>query len=562
MTALRGFALFIAIVLIAGYRTIAQPLQGASTHAAALTTLSAALRGEDSSVTRLKCAFPAIAEGRRRRAELGEAANEALAVLNARPSLSTSIVRGRFAIHFDLTGTNEPFLLDASGNAIPGTAAAFAESTASILSHAYDVEVTQMGYDPPPTDGSLGGGPEYDIYITDLGSYGYTDFDDVFNSGGTSTTFMVIDNTFNWVSPSSNRGLPALRVTLAHEFHHMIQVGRYAFWFDDQWFYELTSTWMEDRVYGGVNDYYNYMKSASGHFYRPEVPLTESNGILMYSRCILAMFLTKQYGADAMRMVWDDVRNEPPLPALRHVLPASFNTAFTDAFGLWNAWNAYTGSRTDTALYYPEGAAYPLIKETMYEIPAGGSRAVSASVGSPGGCYYRFNSGTKSLFLGISYAGNGGGDDGSTAIPLAFTVSNVQVDNSYKTTASGLYVSYPSLGAGSWSVWDLSSLVPARPESAEGALSQGSVFPNPFIVGVHGQVHVLASEQTALLSIYSQDMVRVYEANQKAGTFFGKRAFSWDGRGDDGNPVASGVYLYVITAGDSKTVGKFSVVRK
>jgi hypothetical protein len=540
----------------------AQLLPPATTHASALRTLAAALGAGDSSADPVKCAFPLIAEGRRLRPEPGTGAERALSVLNARPALSSSILRGRFRIHFDTLGVNEPFLLDGSGNAIPGTAVAFAESAASILAYAYDVEITQLGYDAPPPDGTLGGGPEYDLYITELGSYGYTDFDESFNSGGTSSTFIVVDNLFNWVAPSSNRGLPALRVTLAHEFHHMVQVGRYAFWFDDQWFYELTSTWMEDRVYGGVNDYYNYVKSGTGHFYRPEVPLTESSGILMYSRCILAMFLTRQYGADAMRLVWEDVRNTRPLPALRHVLPSSFNTAFTDAFGLWNAWNAYTNSRSDSTLYYEEGRAFPLIRETMYEIAANGSRTVSATIGSPGACYYRFNSGTKSLFLGFSYAGNGGADDGSTGVPLTFSVSNAQVDNTYKKTASGLYVSYPGLGAGSWSVWDLSSLVPTRPESSEGTVSQGSVFPNPFVIGLQNQVHILATEQTALLSIYSTGMAKVYEETQKAGTYYGKRAFSWDGRGSDGSLVASGVYLYVISSGGSKTVGKFSVVRK
>jgi hypothetical protein len=556
-----GAAVAACLLVLPSALSVSQIMVPGADHASALQTLAGALSVGDSSGAPVKCAFPLIAEARRRHGALTPGAEGALAVLNMRPVTQTSIVRGRFSIHFDTTGANAPALLDVAHLKIPGSSTAFAESVASILAYVYDVEITQMGFDPPPQDGNLGGGPEYDVYITNLASYGYTDFDETFASGGTSTTFVVIDNTFAWVNPAANRGLPALRVTLAHEFHHMVQVGRYGYWFDDQWFYELTSTWLEDIVYTGVNDYYNYVKSLTGHFYRPETPLTESSGILMYSRCILGMFLTKQYGGSAMRTVWEKIRTEPPLPALRHVLPSSYNTAFTDAFGLWNAWNAYTNSRNDSVRYYPEGNAYPLIKETLYEVAPTSSRTVQTTLGSPGACYYRINSGTKSLFLGFSYAGSGT-DDGSTSIPLGFTISNSRLDDSYKSTSAGLFVSYPDLDAGSWTVWDLTSGIPVHPEHTGPIADQGSVFPNPFTPGRHDLVHFLTSERSGLVSVYTPDMVKVYEGSQDSGTFFGKRAFTWNGRGVDGQYVASGIYLFVLSAGPSKILGKFSVVTK
>jgi len=48
------------------------------------------------------------------------------------------------------------------------------------------------------------------------------------------------------------KGIQALRVTAAHEFHHAIQFG-YGWWgSDERYAYELTSTWMEDVVYTDV----------------------------------------------------------------------------------------------------------------------------------------------------------------------------------------------------------------------------------------------------------------------------------------------------------------------
>ena len=66
------------------------------------------------------------------------------------------------------------------------------------------------------------------------------------------------------------KGINAARVTVAHEFHHAIQLGNYSYRDSDLFFYELTSTSMEEFVFNSVNDYYNYL---TDYFYFPQYPL-------------------------------------------------------------------------------------------------------------------------------------------------------------------------------------------------------------------------------------------------------------------------------------------------
>jgi hypothetical protein len=342
----------------------------------------------------------------------------------------------------------------------------------------------------------------------------------------------------------------------------MIQIGRYGYWFSDVWFYEATSTWLEDVLYTDVNDYYNYMRSSYSHFYHPDLELTYSDaasalGIVMYSRCILGVFLTKRFGANAMRTTWERIRTEPPLPALRDVLPVSYSSTFVDAFGLWTAWNSYTNSRSDASKYYPEGSAFPIITETPVDLGSMTTRTISSTLGSPGARYFRCFSGSDTVFVGFAYGGTAS-DAGSSGIAFSFTVSKTRVDASYRKTGSGLYLSYSLPNASEWTIWEFGSSTPSNPQSSLTA----TPYPNPFIPQRQSVVNFPTTEVSAVVSVYTLDMVKVYEAAQQSEFSLGRRVFTWNGMTTDGKMAGSGVYFYVLSAGNSREIGKFTVVRE
>ncbi|MCC6398202.1 MAG: hypothetical protein IT282_14410, partial [Bacteroidetes bacterium] len=263
----------------------------------------------------VKCGLPGVNHALHIRQDARGERLQSVREILARPTMQTNIVQGQFRVHFDTTGTHTPALLDASGNRLPGTARAYVDSVFASLSFVLPIETQTLGYGLLPADGTLGGGPEYDIFILELGTmYGYTTPDAFPAEGGTSTTFIAIDNDFVFVRPSVNRGLPGMRVTVAHELHHALQIGNYGYWTNHIFFYEITSTWMEDVIYPEVDDYLNYLGSAAGHFRNPDKSFA-SNELIMYSRSVWGHYVSKRFGRDAMRACWNAIRLAPPLEA-------------------------------------------------------------------------------------------------------------------------------------------------------------------------------------------------------------------------------------------------------
>ncbi len=300
-------------------------------------------------------------------------------VLQVRPTNDTSIVSpsGKFRIHFDTTDAagNQPFLYDASGQLMQGSTLAFVDSVARICDHVYHVEVDSLGFPPPPSDSGAGGGNEYDIYIEFLspGVYGYTDFNlPLINRvNSTYAAWTVIRNEFE---STYTKGIPAIEVTIAHEFHHGIQVGNYGLWGDDLWFYELTSTWMEQVVYPEVKDYYQYL----GNFFdNVDLPLNlyQTYDFAGYERCVFGIFLQNEYAplgaANVMKGIWENMAREAVIPAIE----GEFRSIGVDpsyAFQLFTQWNYFTGYRSQLALLqnvvtYPLADEYPLAKLSGFD---------------------------------------------------------------------------------------------------------------------------------------------------------------------------------------------------
>lgn len=299
-----------------------------------------------------------------------------------RPTLQTSKLSpsGRFRVHFDTTNINfnQPALI-AAGQDVPNSYNAYIDSVMAILDHVWTYEIDTLGYGPPLHDGSEGGGPEYDVYVQELGTYlfGYTDWDpndpaSIVNGGNRRyPTYMVIDNDFLGMRTP---GMDGLKVTCAHEFHHAIQIGSYGMWTEnDFYFNELTSSWMEDVVYTQVNDYYydveRYFSTANA---QPGVPsgFRDTQGYPLsftyynpstyggYERSIFGHFLAKRYGRDMMKEIWQGISIEPFLLSARDAFARRASNWNTE-FALFTYWNYFTGDRADTVRFYSEGNHYP-----------------------------------------------------------------------------------------------------------------------------------------------------------------------------------------------------------
>lgn len=292
-----------------------------------------------------------------------------------RPSADTSIVTpgGRFRIHYSMSGSNAIDLEDSDGNQIPD----YIDAVSSAADSAYMIEVEFLGFKAPLSDDNIDG-PEWDIYVRNLPSvYGQTTPEKQVSSNPDQYYgYMELDNNYQH---TYTKGLPAMRVTLVHEFFHMIHMAYNLrstnyFKIDDLFLMEASSTWMEDYVYDNVNDYYAYLNP---FFSQNNVPFDYTGNNHEYGLALWWHYIQNKYeSTDLIRETWETVVEQPGLQALNTVLKtrgSSFNEAMTEFYG----WNIMTGDRSDPSRFYEEGAFYPQIvfdktdsidTDAMYEI--------------------------------------------------------------------------------------------------------------------------------------------------------------------------------------------------
>lgn len=501
-----------------------------------------------------KCGLPAISYAIKNRVRLSPEVRSALEIVLQRPANQKNILVGNMRVHYDTTGDNAPAMLDSLYQKIPGTADQYADSVAAIANYCETYETQVLGYLPIPSDGEAGGGPEHDIYVTDLGDYGYTTPDSVLISkpdggdGETWTSFTTIDNAFQFVDPPSNKGMPGLRVTLAHELHHSIQIGNYGYWSNDIFFYEITSVWMEDVVFPQVKDYLQYTSSSDGHFANPQVPFN-SDDFIMYSRAIWAHFVAKRFGRDAMLRSWEEIREAPPLQAVDLALSnPPYNSGFKNAFAEWTVWNYYTGARSDSVLYYPEGALYPEIAST--------SIAFAPPSQSLGGSLFVLSS----AYYNITY--------GAEASPLL--ISNIDLDSAIAGYSSAFPYSYSLIEEQNSNL--SSNLIVSDPSNWYSKILGGgnllrNAFPDPFRPNGSNEISFpvnVANSIAGTLSIFSSDMKLVYSGtvSSQLSALLGGQVLQWNGIKNNNELASSGIYIYFIQTQGQSIKGKFAVLRK
>ena len=149
----------------------------------------------------------------------------------------------------------------------------------TVLSEAAAVRAFEngtLGWRPPPSDGDA----FVDIYLKDLGPehlFGFVATD--LNQGALSqSSYLVIDNDFDPAQYNGQPSTESLRLTLAHEYGHVLQYG-----YDvtaDHWHYESSATWLEHRYDSALQDWLSFLRQGSSGPAWPaltELPLTTAD---------------------------------------------------------------------------------------------------------------------------------------------------------------------------------------------------------------------------------------------------------------------------------------------
>lgn len=442
---------------------------------------------------------------------------------------------GWFRLHYDVTGYNAPDLTDTDQSGVPD----YIESLAVIFDYVYEVEVNQLGYQPPPDDGNADG-PEWDVYIRNLSNtYGWTNLDAELENQ-VWTSYIEMDNDY---ASTYTRGLDGAAVTAAHEFFHMIQLGYIGRdddndgSLDDLFLMEAGATWMEDVVYDDINDYYNYLPE---FFRRDNVPFDYDLGLHMYGLALWFHFLEARLGSlDVGREVWESLVEVPALQSLNRVL-LSHGSTMAQEMGLFHGWNYLTGSRADEVNCYPEGSHYPEFSLGTVQSFDKDTTFVSA-IANKAVRYFRLSSDDAETVLAVTNAQWEAAAQSSDDVEI---VLKDKAQSGYTDLGSGFYARVGTPNVGQWyaagftseSGMTFFSNTPDVQDEGETA----PPFPNPFLPEEHLLSVILPEQDEAIhVTVYNTAGQRII--SQKLAQ--GERLWTWDGMDSRGRRAASGVYV-------------------
>ena len=515
-------------------------------------------------------------------------------VQRPRPSTQHSLITpsGLFRVHYDTEGRNAVNPDDDDGNGVPD----YIDLAATILDSIWVLEVEQLGYNPPPSDNGLGGGNEYDVYVVELGVGEQTFYGFAYpgTSSATTHSYLEIDNNFTDSSYVQTRGLDALRVTIAHEFHHAIQFGYYAHGAGN-WWQESTSTWMEEVAYPHIDDYLQYLT-----FFLGEPQRALNSGLPgtnhTYGSAIFSHFLDQHYGPNLEPLIREELKQHPPDVialrarshlnrliweelkerksvnldhfdrAIRQVEPGGLGVVMSE----FAVWNYFTGTRHRDE-YYAEGNKYPFVPTR--DIAAETVVRDTTLINATGSVYLRLQPQLRP----------GGVDLFLDSIRGAWRRHLLLVG---PDTVSVQLVSEPTVRISGWDQFDEIVLVASSAErtglayqhlftaqfdpdltDAPAALATllKPNYPNPFRPGQYPHTRLafdlaFPSTQTRL-SIFSANGMLVWDKDLGPRRADEYDDVLWDGRNAAGNLVASGIYHLLLEADGTAAKRTIAVVR-
>ena len=539
---------------------------------ALLSQVYAALGQTESGTTPAQpfCATPFLLEAH---AALGAEGRQRLAKALQRPALPREYrsPSGHFRIHYDLSGRNTVDSTDGDGNRVPD----YIDTVAVTLDRVWELEVGQLGYQAPPVDGGAGGGDEYDVYIVQLGSggaYGYT----YPEQGGTrSSSYMELDNDYTDAIYTQTRELEALHVTVAHEFFHAVQFGYYQ-GSDGVWWQEASSTWMEEVAYPEVNDYLQYL---SGFLRQPEKSLDSgssfSSDYHIYGSCLFAHFLDQRFGRGLIRAIWEELgrRGSAGLEHFDRAIRQEGAGGLGGAMGEFAVWNYFTGSRYRLHPRYPDGDQYPQVPPTRLNTLTKVAVADSGEVDHLGSAYVLLEPRLQPGGVVIEAQTEGGqwsrqvlliSRDSVEVRPLAGGSLRLAGWDRYEEVVLVLAeIEQSGNGYGYTVTAEYDPDLIDEPGPQNSALAQN--YPNPFYLG--RQKHTAISFNLSQPSTSTTLFIFSVEGQLVRRKYLGVRAARshtevWDGANEEGQPVGSGVYYYVLQGHGFTASRALAVVRE
>lgn len=279
-----------------------------------------------------------------------------------------SYATAHIRVWYTVDGTNAVRPQTTRADLVPDDVAVAAETT----EEAYGKYVA-MGFRAPLGDGghpacvTNGGDDKIDVYLLRFQSADGQTVHEQCKPGAASTcpTFILAEARLDQRYASYAEGV---RTVLVHELFHSVQ-SAYNAEMDGFWL-EGSAQWAAKTLHPEIGDLErllpDFFKEVGRSIDSP--PGGAAVGFL-YGAAVWPVFLDEHFGKDAVRAMMEELgtRKETAMAAADVVLP-KLGSSTADAFPLFLAWNAATGSRAGST-GYKNAAKYP--KLAIGELPEG-----------------------------------------------------------------------------------------------------------------------------------------------------------------------------------------------
>ena len=515
--------------------------------------------------------------------------------INQRPVSQKSFPSpsGFFLIHFDTTGVHSVDLTDKNHNGIPD----YVDSVAAYCDYAYQKEVIEFGFLSPIGDSSHGGSDAYDIYLINLGDRDlYPDSNGIQDKGGVygftqaelrinnepgytkSTSFIIIDNDFSpkdSMLTTDNKlvqsfkvfGYDGAKVTIAHEFHHAIQM-RYGF--DDYTgsiIAEMSSVMMEMTLYPEIQDYMQYVRSL---FKNPsKYPFCTPIADVGYRYGIFTYFIQQRFGMEAVKKIWEIIGSGTPTYRAINTALENYNSSLVKVWKEFINSLYYTNTRGKENKYFPNAKKMP-------EFSIQNEQTFSPPSATFSGELMQFEIRMDRTII-------------NNQLPLS-NDTLIEIKSSYDTTAlfnQSTYYDKFSVSVCSDNISNSISIFNNSPRKKYYALSSihnsieaqlieiigeetfaiGYAFPSPFRYNDEDILYFPAPENIEIgkkvnIKIYNSSMKEIFNDDMTISSNNKFRTIALDIK--NVNPhlnLETGVYIYEIESNGTRTVGKVAIIK-
>jgi hypothetical protein len=215
------------------------------------------------------------------------------------------------------------FLVHYTTRGVDASTEDYAQAVATTFEEVWEIQINEMRWPAPPSDILAAGDGRFDVSIGDLisdyrNALGFTSPRVVVgdNPGSplletrAATSVIVVENDFAEVveyDPESDP-ITLMRSTIAHEFHHAIQLG-YDYHDLHRWYYEATAVYMETATLIKEQDATDFVDY---NFDYPEVcfgtDVTDPGvGLLMYGDWLFIQSLVDAHGEEIVQKMWQNI---------------------------------------------------------------------------------------------------------------------------------------------------------------------------------------------------------------------------------------------------------------